>query len=200
MPSGSEPARELLPLQLWPRVLAYSAEPIEYSDEKDRRLFSAASTSVRGGRNTSGSISAFTGTRLPRVPSSVGVVVVSVSSMADPVLLLLARAAWLKKSRKLCADAWDGLREGICLMAVDPAGGIDTLARDTTPPSVSGSLDLAFRSAIDTPPPAAVSCFHDRVLSALTERDSDGSIASMDPRAGEDFIVEGSNCVVEPEP
>jgi hypothetical protein len=85
VPSDSEPATELRPLQLWPRELANMAEPIEYKDEKDRRLFSAASTSGwgRGGRHASGSMSAFTGARLARVPSSVGVV--STSSTADPL-------------------------------------------------------------------------------------------------------------------
>jgi hypothetical protein len=175
VPSGSEPAIELLPLQLCPRVLAYMAEPIEYSDEKDRRLLSAASTSGRGGRHTSGSISAFTGARLARVPSSVGVV--SVSSIAEPLwmLLLAVPLAWPKKSKRL-SDAFDVRRAGICRIACEPDGGSETLALPTMSPSVSGSLDLAFLSAGDDPL-AAVSCCHDCVLSALTVRDSAGSMS-----------------------
>jgi hypothetical protein len=42
-PSGSLPTIELRPLQEWPRVLAYMAEPMLYKDEKERRL--SASTS-----------------------------------------------------------------------------------------------------------------------------------------------------------
>lgn len=42
-PSGSLPTTELRPLQEWPRVLAYMAEPMLYKDEKERRL--SASTS-----------------------------------------------------------------------------------------------------------------------------------------------------------
>jgi hypothetical protein len=176
VPSGSEPAIELLPLQLWLRVLAYIAEPIEYSDEKDRRLFSAASTSVgRGDRNASGSISAFTGARLAREPSSVGVV--SVSSMADPLMLLLGVClAWPKRS-KMLSDALDGRREGIWRIATDPEGGSDTLTLPTRSPPVSGSLDLAFLSAADDPL-AALSCFHDCVLSTLTVRDSSDSMST----------------------
>lgn len=37
VPSDSEPATELRPLQLCPRVLAKMADPIEYSDEKESR-------------------------------------------------------------------------------------------------------------------------------------------------------------------
>jgi hypothetical protein len=176
VPSGSEPAIELLPLQLWLRVLAYMAEPIEYSDEKDSRLFSAASTSVgRGGRNASGSISAFTGARLARAPSSVGVV--SVSSIADPLMLLLRVCLACPKKSKRLSDAFDGRRAGICRIATDPEGGSDTLALPTISPPVSGSLDLAFLSA-GSDPLAAESCVHDFVLSKLTVRDSAGSMST----------------------
>jgi hypothetical protein len=44
--SGSLPTTELLPLHEWPLVLAYMAEPMLYSEEKESR-FSAASTSDR---------------------------------------------------------------------------------------------------------------------------------------------------------
>lgn len=151
------------------------ADPIEYSDEKDSRLFSAASTSERGARKASGNIK-FTGAwaRL-RVASSVGVV--STSSMADP---LLDRAC-PKSSRKPPVDACDGLRAGSWRIAVAPDGGMDTLTLDTLPTSVvSGSLALALRSAGD--PLAVVSCCHDRVLSTLTVRESECSM-SFEPRA-----------------
>jgi hypothetical protein len=46
IPSGSLPTTELLPLHEWPLVLAYMAEPMLYSEEKESR-FSAASTSDR---------------------------------------------------------------------------------------------------------------------------------------------------------
>jgi hypothetical protein len=42
-------------------------------------------------------------------------------------------------------------------------------------PPVSGSLDLAFLSAGDDP---AISCCHDRVLSTLAVRVSEGSMSS----------------------
>jgi hypothetical protein len=72
----------------------------------------------------------------------------------------------------LLSDAFDGRREGMCrIIACDPDNGNDTLALPTFSPPVSGSLDLAFLSAGDDPL-AAMSCFHDRVLSALTVRDS----------------------------
>jgi hypothetical protein len=179
VPSGSEPAIELLPLQLWPRVFAYMAEPIEYSDEKDRRLFSAASTSVRGDRNASGSINAFTGARLARVPSSVGVV--SVSSIAEPLLmLLLGTLLACPKNSRMLSDALDSRRWGICRIATEPDGGSETLALPTMSPPVSGSLDLAFLSAGEDPL-AAVSCCHDCVLSTLTVRDSVGSMSTSTP-------------------
>jgi hypothetical protein len=166
VPSDSEPAIELRPLQLWPRLLAKMAEPSEYKDEKDekdRRLLSIASTSGRCGRNASGSMSAFTGARLARAPSSVGVV--SVSSMAEPWLLAP------KNSRKLLSDAFEGRRGGIWRIACEPDGGSDTLTLPMLSAPISGSLDLAFLSAGDDPL-AAMSCCHDRVLSTLTARDS----------------------------
>lgn len=107
------------------------------------------------------------------MPSSVGVA--SASSIADPF-----RAA-PKYSKRLLSDALDGRREGSCRIAVDPSGGIDTLARSTWPPPVSGSLDLAFLPAIDAPF-ADVSCCHAWVLSALTVRDSDDcSMSGLKP-------------------
>jgi hypothetical protein len=185
VPSDSEPASELRPLQLWPRLLAKMAEPSEYSDEKeenDRRLLSAASTSGRCGRNASGSMSAFTGARLARAPSSVGVVSVSVSSMAESWLLPCP-----KNSRKLLSDAFDGRRGGICRIACDPDGGSETLTLPTLSAPISGSLDLAFLSAGDDPL-AAMSCCHDRVLSTLTVRDSVFSMPAPTSGAPEVYV------------
>lgn len=145
----------------------------ETTEEMDSRLDSAGSTSDRGSRNESGSSRGFTGTRAERVLSSVGVRSSS-SIIAEPFLALP------KNSKRLVSDARDSLREGIWRIAVEPSGGMDTLARSTTSPPVSGSLDLAFRDL-----PAAVapladeSCCHDCALSALTVRDRDGSMLRL---------------------
>jgi hypothetical protein len=153
VPSGSEPATELFPLQLYPLEF----EIADTKDDIDSRLESVAAetTSGRGSRNESGSSRGFTGALaiFPRIPSSVGVA--SESSTADP------DQAWPKYSKRLLSDAFEGRREGrLCRMAFAPSGGTDTLARSTLSPPVSGSLDLAFLPAADAPL-AVVRCCHD---------------------------------------
>lgn len=133
------------------------------TDEMDSLLASAGpagSPSDRGSRNDSGSSRGLTGAKPERVLSSVGVVSAS-SMMAEPFLALP------KNSKRLLSDAFDCLREGI-----------DTLARATLAPPVSGSLDLAFLPAA-VAPLADVSCCHACVLSVLTVRDSDSSIEGV---------------------
>jgi hypothetical protein len=97
----------------------------------------------------------------------------STSSIAEPLLMFLA----CPKNSKMLSDAFEGRRDGICRIACDPDGGSDTLVLPTFSPPVSGSLDLAFLPADD--PLAAVSCCHDRVLSALTVRDSVCSMMAL---------------------
>lgn len=146
----------------------------------DSRLDSAGSTSDRGSRNESGSSRGFTGASPARVLSSVGVMSAS-SMMAEPFL------AWPKYSKRLLSDARDGLRAGIWRMAVEPpSGDMDTLARSTCSPPVSGSLDLAFLPAA-VAPLADESCCHDCVLSTLTVRDSEGSMDGVSPARRRDY-------------
>jgi len=68
----------------------------------------------------------------------------------------------------MLSDAFEVLR-------IKPDGGSDTLALETVSPPVS-VLDGAFLEAGEDPL-AVESCCHDRVLSVLTERDSDFSMA-----------------------
>lgn len=184
VPSGSKPTTELRPLQLWPRLLANIAEPIEYKDEKDNRLDSAPSTSDRGSRNASGSNWRFTWPSPPRLPSSVGVA--SDSSIAEPLLALP------KYSKRLLSDALDVRREGICRIALEPSGcsgGSDTLVRSTLPPPVSGSLERAFLLAA-VALLAVESCCHECVLSALAVRDNVGSMTRLNPAPGGVYAVQ----------
>lgn len=163
VPSGSEPATELFPLQLYPRL-----EMAETNEDMDSRFDSVAAVpaSDRGCRKESGSSRGLTGAlaRLPRVLSSVGVA--SESSRAEP------DQACPKYSKMLLSDALDGRRAGrLCRIAAAPSEGTDTLGRSTLRPPVSGSLDLAFWPPADAPL-ALESCRHDRVLSELAVRDS----------------------------
>lgn len=129
--------------------------------------FDSASASDLGGRYASGSVSV--DARLPpREASRVGVAL-SRSSMAEPFL------AAPRQSRRLLSDAFEGRRDGNCLaMGFEPGGGIETLARSTLLPMVSGSEDRAFLLAADELLPEARRCgvVRERALSALTVRDS----------------------------
>lgn len=125
--------------------------------------FDSASASERGGRYASGSVSDAEATLLPREASRVGVV--STSSTAEPFL----------RSKRLLSDAFEGrLVENCLAMDLLASGGIETLARSTLPPPVSGSEDLAFLLAEDELAPGASKCgvVHDRELSALIVRES----------------------------
>lgn len=75
----------------------------------------------------------------------------------------------------LLSEALEGRREGIWRRAL-VGGGMETLARSTTAPPISGSLDLALRAPAGMSL-AAESCCHDCVFSALTVRDSESSMA-----------------------
>jgi hypothetical protein len=181
VPSDSEPATELLPLQLYPLEL----EIADTKDDIDSRLESVAAepTSDRGCRNESGSSKGLTGA-LATLPS---VGVASDSSTADP------DQAWPKYSKRPLSDAFEGRREGrLCRIAFALSGGTDTLALDTLFPPVSGSLDRAFLPAADVPL-AVVRFCHDRVLSVLTVRESGRSMLER-PRGyvGESLLFLGT--------
>lgn len=152
-PSGSEPATELLPLQLYPRC-----DRADTKDEMDSRLDSvgAAAAACVPCRNESGSSWGLTGAlaRLAREFSSVDEP--SVSSMAEP------DQAFPRYSKKLLSDALDARRPGrLCRIAFALSGGTDTLARPTVAAPVSGSLDLAFLLPVADAPLAVASCCHD---------------------------------------
>lgn len=89
--------------------------------------------------------------------SSVDVLLASDSSMAEPA------QAWPRYSRKLLlSDALDARRgDRLWRIAFALSGGIDTLARPTVAPPVSGSLDLALRLPVAEAPLAVASCCHD---------------------------------------
>jgi hypothetical protein len=136
VPSGSEPATEVFPLQLYPRL--EMADTKEDIDNRFDSVAAAVPTSDRGCRKESGSSRGFTGAlaRLPRVLSSVGVA--SESSTAEP------DQACPKYSKRLLSDALEGRRAGrLCRIAAAPCAGTDTLGRSTLLPPVSGSLHLA---------------------------------------------------------
>ena len=127
-PSDSLPTTELCPLREWPRVLAYMAEPMLYSDENESRFSASTSDLDLASEIEDGLRDAARG------------VTSTSSSIAEPLTLFRP-----KKSMRH-SEALDGRR------AVSPTGRIgasaavpsdDNLTSMLSPPA-TGSLALAF--------------------------------------------------------
>jgi hypothetical protein len=139
--SCSEPVAELGPLAGTPRARSTMAEPIEYRDEKDKRLDSVSESGGLDSRSVaSGSMSGGVVVWLPFLPCTVGVVSFAVfSSLTGSDF-----DDWLGDV------AMDGFRGGTaeeyrCVMATDAGGGREIVARSTLPALViSGSDERLF--------------------------------------------------------